>query len=723
MGIRLFPWQSARQQQVTQMSQRVRIHTSIVDFQEHTICRDGFMMPVQGKVLQVLACLMAQPGQLVSIDTLMLKVWGQTVVSPNTLQRCIAQLRKAFGETSQTQNVIKTYPRRGYALIASVITEADVIRSAIAEPDNNTPAALSPLNSAKTTKTAQASRWLLGITTMALVIVIVAVLIPQQPAPPQPTSQILQLQSQITASDLHEDNASYSPDQRFIAFERFSSFCSSTFWLQQRGDKSELQLTQTPQQFSGSAWSPDSTHLAVISSNRCVVPNHEPCWQVEVIEHKALQQNKTPATVNKVGSCEHQPLTHPVWTRDQQLLLLRQAKNTGRRSLVHMSITDGQLSELLSDGDILTFTPLPDQQLLVISHVGSGQSEMLKVSLQGEILSRVPIQYQQHASAFNPIALHYLQDSNQLLLESDGQLFTLLEDGNIKPVPTPSGLRLSGFAFAGKNAIATMGGTDLDIISSNPHGDNLLTLQRSPAFESQAKLSPAGTSKQQNMVFVSDRSGQNQIWLAEGSWPAKGSALRQLSTFDTSVKINGLVWAADGHSVLAVVNDLLYQFTLDGQMSQLNSPVRIKYLHQATPEGLLLLEYQHEFQEMLSLYQPTTGTLEPIQHGNFDDARLDQHGTLWFSDANFHLYQLPKNQQVVKAVAPELTLSAFTIAGDSLLATTKNGDLLQLDLQLQQPKLIVLPKDRNLWISDASTEQILFNQKQTISTDLVEFSW
>lgn len=112
-----------------------------------------------------------------------------------------------------------------------------------------------------------------------------------------------------------------------------------------------------------------------------------------------------------------------------------------------------------------------------------------------------------------------------------------------------------------------------------------------------------------------------------------------------------------------------------------------------------------------------------MQHGNFDDARLDHDGTLWFSDARFNLYQLKKNQKVAKLVLAEFTLSAFTIDEENLLATTKNGELLQVDLQLQKPQLTTLPKDRNLWISDALEQQILYNQKQTISTDIVEFSW
>ena len=699
------------------MSQRFRIHTSIVDFQEHTIFRDGVVWPVQGKVLQVLTCLMTQQGQLVSMDKLMQEVWGQTVVSPNTLQRCIAQLRKAFGETSQSQNVIKTYPKRGYALIVPVFSEDDSIRSPTTVADNRQ-VVLSSLKSAKTTKTVKSSAGLFGIVAMALALMLV---IFQAPQPS--TLQALQLQSQITSSDQHEDHASYSPDQRFIAFERFSSFCSSTFWLQQRADKSELQLTHEPLQFSGSAWSADSTQLALISSNRCVAPDHSPCWQVVVIKLDALLKDKTAASMNNVGSCEHQLLTQPVWTHDQQLLLLRQAKNTGRRSLVRMSVTDGQFTELLDDGDILTFTLLPNQQVLAITHVGSGQSELLKVTLHGEILSRVPIQHQQHTSAFNQVALHSLHAPqspharNQVLLESDGQLFVLQEDGTIKPVPTPSGLRLNRFAFAGNNAVATMGGIDLDIIRSNLEGEKLQTLLRSPAFESQAKLAPPGSSTQQNMVFVSDRSGDNQIWLAQGA------KLRQLSSFDSPVNINGLVWSADGKSVLANVNDMLFDLALDGQMNKLTSPVRIKYLHQVTAEGLLLLEYQHEFQEILALYQPTTGVLVPVQHGSFNQARLDHHGTLWFSDADFQLHQRQKNQKAAHLILPEFTVNAFTIEGEHLLATTKSGELLQVDLQLQKPLVKAQLTASNLWISDASAEQILYNQKQTISTDIMEFSW
>ncbi len=82
--------------------ERIRLDGYIVDFQKQTVSRAGHVVQLQSKILQVLACLIAAQGQLVTIEQLMSQVWGNTIVSPNTLQRCIAQLRKAFADNSQT---------------------------------------------------------------------------------------------------------------------------------------------------------------------------------------------------------------------------------------------------------------------------------------------------------------------------------------------------------------------------------------------------------------------------------------------------------------------------------------------------------------------------------------------------------------------------------------------------------------------------------------------
>ena len=57
---------------------------------------------------------------MVGQDALLDKVWPDTIVSPNTLQRSIAQLRKALGDDGKSQSYIKTHAKQGYSLECDV---------------------------------------------------------------------------------------------------------------------------------------------------------------------------------------------------------------------------------------------------------------------------------------------------------------------------------------------------------------------------------------------------------------------------------------------------------------------------------------------------------------------------------------------------------------------------------------------------------------------------
>ena len=56
---------------------------------------------LQPKVLAVLNLLASNAGEVVSHEQLMSEVWPNVYVTPNTLQRCIAELRKALGGQQQ----------------------------------------------------------------------------------------------------------------------------------------------------------------------------------------------------------------------------------------------------------------------------------------------------------------------------------------------------------------------------------------------------------------------------------------------------------------------------------------------------------------------------------------------------------------------------------------------------------------------------------------------
>ncbi|MFK8020992.1 MAG: winged helix-turn-helix domain-containing protein [Pseudomonadales bacterium] len=85
-----------------------------------TLTRDNMVTHVEPKVMDVLVCLAASPGEVVRRDELFESVWGDVVVSEEVLTRCISELRSALGDNKKTRVYIQTLPKRGYRLLKSV---------------------------------------------------------------------------------------------------------------------------------------------------------------------------------------------------------------------------------------------------------------------------------------------------------------------------------------------------------------------------------------------------------------------------------------------------------------------------------------------------------------------------------------------------------------------------------------------------------------------------
>jgi TolB-like protein/DNA-binding winged helix-turn-helix (wHTH) protein len=86
----------------------------------NTISRNGTTNRVEPKAMQVLTCLAAQPGEVVSKEDLIETVWAETHVTDDVLTGCISALRKAFEDNPRTPAYIQTIPKSGYRLIAPV---------------------------------------------------------------------------------------------------------------------------------------------------------------------------------------------------------------------------------------------------------------------------------------------------------------------------------------------------------------------------------------------------------------------------------------------------------------------------------------------------------------------------------------------------------------------------------------------------------------------------
>jgi DNA-binding winged helix-turn-helix (wHTH) protein len=704
--------------------ERIKLDGYIVDFQKQTVSHDGHVVQLQSKILQVLACLIAAQGQLVTIEQLMRQVWGNTIVSPNTLQRCIAQLRKAFDDNSQTQRLIKTYPRRGYELLLKpepcdgVDTSQHIaVQHSIAQSSQaDLVFAAAQTRSVRTGLcyrsylTPLALLLFAGVTGAWYQTAQTVKSLEHSKAPLQ-----LNVHSRLTATDAHEQLPTYSADGNWIAFSRFESFCHGDIWLQQVSTKTEWQLNKQPQRFEALAFAPDSQRLAALSVADCQAPQQPLCWQVQLYQLAQLSQVQQ----QPVGDCEQRELSQLQWQDQQHLLMLRRSALTGLRSLVRFDLVTAQTTEVFSDADVLSFLSMPDGGIALLAHQGSAETVLMRFNSQQQLIQATPLQYQQW-SAFNPPSLLYLASREQLLLASAGLLFQIQPQGELSQQQLPSGLGLNQLAPHPQQSklLASAGVTDFNLFSWQRQSGPSQQIFHSHAFESQARIAPlAATGTTSSIAFVSNRSGQNEIWLSEAG------RLRQLSQLAIPSQINGLVWQADGQALLLNINDQLFRLTLSGQLEQLPLKLRVKQLHQLTANNKLLIEYQQEFTERLALFDLNTSELTALHTGQFNNARLDQHGTLWFTDPHFRLFRRPFHQASAKpaqAILTDTEVNAFTLVDETLVLTTKQAQLLQLNINTLQPIAPPVTLTASSWLNDANQDLVLFGTKTSIETELLE---
>jgi len=84
------------------------------------ISRDGRVVRLRPRAMDVLACLALEAGELASKQNLIDAVWRTEFVSDHALTQVIAELRAALGDDARNPTYIENIPRRGYRLVTAV---------------------------------------------------------------------------------------------------------------------------------------------------------------------------------------------------------------------------------------------------------------------------------------------------------------------------------------------------------------------------------------------------------------------------------------------------------------------------------------------------------------------------------------------------------------------------------------------------------------------------
>jgi DNA-binding winged helix-turn-helix (wHTH) protein len=91
---------------------------------QRLLTEDGEPVRIGSRAFDILLALLERPGELVTKEELIARVWPNTFVEPANLAVQIAGLRRALGDgVGQTRYVINI-PGRGYRFVAPVTVEA-----------------------------------------------------------------------------------------------------------------------------------------------------------------------------------------------------------------------------------------------------------------------------------------------------------------------------------------------------------------------------------------------------------------------------------------------------------------------------------------------------------------------------------------------------------------------------------------------------------------------
>lgn len=92
----------------------------LLDARGNELRRGSEVVRLERKAIEVLVCLAARPGEVLTREELLERVWPGVVVGDDTLTQAVIKLRRALGDEARDPRYIDTIPKRGYRLIAPV---------------------------------------------------------------------------------------------------------------------------------------------------------------------------------------------------------------------------------------------------------------------------------------------------------------------------------------------------------------------------------------------------------------------------------------------------------------------------------------------------------------------------------------------------------------------------------------------------------------------------
>lgn len=477
------------------------------------LVKEGVVLRLPPKFMQVLVCLARQPGELVTRDELLEAVWPDIVVGEAVLTRAISELRKAFDDDPQQPQVIETILKSGYRLIAPVTAAPLSLDGREAPLLQDVTLTTPPVRPHTAQRRIPAGRWWIGLG-MLLLLGLGVIWRWSAGTPAPPAGLVLR---PLTSLPGEEFDPALSPDGQQVVFAWHPEDTGEVdLYVAPMTGGAPRRLTTAPTIERYPAWSPDGRfvafiqcdraaqtvavwtvpaaggppqHLADLHTQDCFAPSRlswSPDGRLLAVADLAPAQPGTRIVLLATGAAERQDLTqppegmrdlYPVFSPDgRHLAFLRQQGTSG----------------MASGGDLMV-VPLPQGEPMTLTRGG-----------------------------FEINALGWLPDGQALRFLSRNNLWTVPLRGGAPRWMSTTGANLSQMTTSQQAAalVFTQTGTDTNLwrlplaASDTSQAVRLVAATRT---DTDPQVSPDG----QRLAFFSDSDGACSLWLshADGTQP------------------------------------------------------------------------------------------------------------------------------------------------------------------------------------------------------------
>jgi Tol biopolymer transport system component/DNA-binding winged helix-turn-helix (wHTH) protein len=506
----------------------IRFADFVADPRTEELKRAGRRVRLPRQSFQILLALARSPGELVTREALQAALWPATsqVEWEQGLNAAVNRLREALGDSAAEPRFIETLPRRGYRFIGRIETDPPPMTPGAPTHGAGTPAAAQPI-------VRRRRSWVLAML-LGGVVALIAVAVWLVPRPQGPVLRPGQLKP-FTALPGEERAPALSPDATRIVFAWNGDTGNGgryDLYVKTLDSEQLLRLTHAPADWLHPAWSPDGTSIAFArrlagATGVYLVPS------IGGAERRLASAAFVSEAFMQLG-----------WSPDGKTIAYATFDGTGSH-VIHLLDVATLADQPLGNAPECWNAGMPafsrdGRQLAFVCNTSVGVYTVFRMDLAER--RAVPI------AGFlgEPLGLTWQPDGSSLIVATDagdgGALWRLAIDGELSQLPfgeeaaapTRAGTRL---AYARARSPVSI--WRMDLAAADPAGTAERLIQ-----STRRDMTPQFSADGRRVVFQSNRSGNAEIWMADGN----GANPLRLTQFNGPLS-GGPAFCADGRRV------------------------------------------------------------------------------------------------------------------------------------------------------------------------------